>query len=154
MEEIVRILRRKTVNDCYMRYDYESLKKLILEEEPNIADVDKFIFELEQNGYIYSSNGFYRVVRETTKKGILDVTHRGTLFIMDGDKKRRVDSGNLKGALPNDEVLYDTLDDEVKILKVLKRNCPNVVCEVVQKENGKYKLEPKKVRGMLNINIS
>lgn len=154
MEEIVRILRRKTVNDCYMRYDYESLKKLILDEEPNIGDVDKFIFELEQKGYIYSSNGFYRVVRETTKKGILDVTHRGTLFIMDGDKKRRVDSGNLKGAIPNDEVLYDTLDDEVKILKVLKRNCPNVVCEVIQKENGKYKLEPKKVRGMLNINIS
>ena len=154
MEKIIRILRGKTENDSYMRYHYESLKKIILDECPDIGDVDKTIFELEQQGIIYSSNGFYRVVRPTTKRGVLDVTHRGTLFIMDGDKKRRVDSANLKGALPNDEVLYDVSNDEVKVLKVLKRNCPNIVCEVIQKDNGKYKLEPKKVRGMLNINIS
>lgn len=154
MEEIIRILRVKTENDCYMRYDYESLKKIILDECPDIGDVDKTIFELEQQGIIYSSNGFYRVVRPTTKRGVLDVTHRGTLFIMDGDKKRRVNSANLKGALPNDVVLYDVSNDEVKVLKILKRNCPNIVCEVIQKDNGKYKLEPKKVRGMLNINIS
>lgn len=131
MEEIVRILRSKTKTNPYARFDYEALKGIILGECPDVGDVDKFIFELEQNGFIYSSNGFYRVVRPTTKRGTLDVTHRGTLFIMDGDRKRNVDSSNLKGALPNDEVLYDTLDDEVKILKVLKRKCPNVVCEVI-----------------------
>lgn len=131
MEEIIRILRVKTENDCYMRYDYESLKKIILDECPDIGDVDKTIFELEQQGIIYSSNGFYRVVRPTTKRGVLDVTHRGTLFIMDGDKKRRIDSANLKGALPNDVVLYDVSNDEVKVLKILKRNCPNIVCEVI-----------------------
>lgn len=48
MEEIIRILRVKTENDCYMRYDYESLKKIILDECPDIGDVDKTIFELEQ----------------------------------------------------------------------------------------------------------
>lgn len=58
MEEIIRILRVKTENDCYMRYDYESLKKIILDECPDIGDVDKTIFELEQQGIIYSSNGF------------------------------------------------------------------------------------------------
>lgn len=154
MEEIVDILRSKTKTNPYARFDYEALKEIILGECTDVGDVDKFIFELEQNSFIYSSNGFYRVVRPTTKRGTLDVTQRGTLFIMDGDKKRNVDPSNLKGALPNDKVLYDILDDEVKILKVLKRKCPNVVCEVIQKDNGKYRLEPKKVRGMLNINIS
>lgn len=52
MEEIIRILRVKTENDCYMRYDYESLKKIILDECPDIGDVDKTIFELEQQGII------------------------------------------------------------------------------------------------------
>ena len=53
MEEIIRILRVKTENDCYMRYDYESLKKIILDECPDIGDVDKTIFELEQQGIIH-----------------------------------------------------------------------------------------------------
>ena len=52
MEEIIRILRVKTENDCYMRYDYEALKKIILDECPDIGDVDKTIFELEQQGII------------------------------------------------------------------------------------------------------
>lgn len=53
MEEIIRILRVKTENDCYMRYDYESLKKIILDECPDIGDVDKTIFELEQQGGLF-----------------------------------------------------------------------------------------------------
>ena len=53
MEEIIRILRAKTENDCYMRYDYESLKKIILDECPDIGDVDKTIFELEQQLFIH-----------------------------------------------------------------------------------------------------
>ena len=57
MEEIVRILRRMTENDHYTRFDYETLKKIIMKECPDAGDVDKFIFDLEQKGYIYSSNG-------------------------------------------------------------------------------------------------
>lgn len=154
MEEIIRILREKVSADPFKRFDYDALRDIVIGGGTTPEKVDETIFELEQKGYVYSSNGFYRVVRETTKKGMLDVTHRGTLFIMDGEKKRHVDSANLKGALPNDIVLYDVADDEVKILKILKRNNPNVVCEVLQKDNGKYKLDPKKVRGSLNINIS
>lgn len=56
MEEIIRILRRKTENDCYVRYDYEALKKIILNECPDIGDIDKTIFELEQQGIIYDMN--------------------------------------------------------------------------------------------------
>lgn len=86
MEEIIRILREKVSADPFKRFDYNALRDIVIGGGITPEKVDETIFELEQKGYIYSSNGFYRVVRETTKKGMLDVTHRGTLFIMDGEK--------------------------------------------------------------------
>lgn len=125
----------------------------------NDVDVDLVIRNLIDEGIIYLNNGYYYCYSDELKKGILRKTKSGNYFIEESfgsteSNKITVFETHLNGAIPFDEVLYNTNHaGDVVITKIIKRGNPNVVCQIREKKDGSLFAEPKRVRGKLNINL-
>lgn len=130
-----------------------------LKENCAEIDTDKVIRKLMDEGIIYLNNGYYYCYGKDVKKGILRKTQAGNYFIEESfcsteSNKLTVFETHLNGAIPFDEVEYNINHaGDVVVTKILKRGMPNVVCQVREKEDGSLFIEPKRIRGKLNINL-
>ena len=124
-EEIVRILEENPNAFFSIK---EISKKLSLNKEEVSKCFDalltkKKIFRVDENKFGYMSENHFVKPLLTTKSGLKYIE-------LDGNGRLYVDKYDLNGAFNFDEVIVLKNEDKGRVLKVLKRANPNVVCEV------------------------
>lgn len=158
MEDIINSIKTYISNSKRGFISYSKLSLFIKENFPNV-DVDKIIKKLKYEGILYLNNGYYYCYSSDIKKGILRKTKDGIYFIEDSlatteSNKIIVFEDSLNGAIPFDEVEYNVNHaGNVIITRILKRGIPNIVCQIVEKNDGTLLAEPKRIRGKLNISL-
>ena len=124
-EEIVRILEENPNAFFSIK---EISKKLSLNKEEVSKCFDalltkKKIFRVDENKFGYMSENHFVKPLLTTKSGLKYIE-------LDGNERLYVDKYDLNGAFNFDEVIVLKNEDKGRVLKILKRANPNVVCEV------------------------
>lgn len=152
MEMIIADLRNYTLERGYNLFNYITLRRFVEKYFP--SNYDEIIYKLEEEGYITSENGVYKLMPKDAMKGIVEKSYRGNYYISYEGIRYSVNTDKLNGALPYDNVVFVIKDNKAEVLKILKRRMPNVFCEIKQDEFGKYILEPKRIKGNLNIRVS
>lgn len=134
--------------------DYHNLYTYLKVNYPEIKTED-LIKELLNKGIIITKNDFYCVPKYELFTGKIEQSSSGTYYIIINDTKYNIKDKLLHGALVYDTVLYYINEDnEIEIFKIIDRQKANIVCQIVKKNNDEYILNPKKIKGTLNINIS
>ncbi len=134
---------------------YKKIKKYVSRNEGYLdTDLRTLLHDLELEGVLYeSSDGLFRslpsnfFVREITE------TKKGSYYVSGiSEEKLRIDSRYINGALNYDKVLVEIDNGKAKVVKVLERNFPNVVCEVIEIEGVKH-LKPLDTNNNLELVI-
>lgn len=154
MEEVVQKIREKISSSKKGCLSYRELYDVlngIKDKKKN----DFIIKSLELQGEIYNKDGLYFEFPENLKIGTIESNKKGSCYILAPDNSRLfIKDYNLNGALPYDKVVYRINEkNEIVIKKILQRKSANVVCEIA-KENKKYSLVPRNIKGKLNIQIN
>ncbi len=135
--------------------NYKKIKKYLSKNEEYLdTELRTLLHDLELEGVLYEdkdglfkslpSNFFVREIIETKK---------GYRYIAGLNEERLlIDSKNLNGALNYDKVLVEIENSKAKVIKVLERNFPNVVCEVVEIDGSKH-LKPLNTNNNLELVI-
>ena len=101
----------------------------------DISEITNTLQELELEGHLYYDNytdKYYPMPRDfiITK---IEVTKKGILQIEDNNKIKYLNAEDVKGVLPFDTVMLKRDGKRYKLVKVLKRHNPKIVCEVTDK---------------------
>lgn len=106
----------------------------------------KIIFKVNETKFGYMSENHFVRPLLTTKSGLKYIE-------LDGNERLYIDNENLKGAFNFDEVIV-VKDGEIgKVLTIIKRANPNVVCEI-ENVNGIKKLKAFNIPGDVTFSIS
>lgn len=121
---------------------YRNIKRLLGVSKRHIDDELKEILRsLELEGILYlDKDGLYKSVPSFFFVKEIYETKKGNRYIVHNDERVPINKHLLNGALTFDKVLV-SLEGEAKVVKVIERSFPNIVCEVVM-ENGIKKLSP------------
>lgn len=88
------------------------------------------IYDFDNDTYIPIKNNYFITTCKCNKKGTMSIDYKKETFIL-SDKETY-------GILPFDKVLFQKTDFGFKLKKIIKRNNPEIVCEIM--ENGKIKM--------------
>ena len=120
--------------DAYNKsYSLNTLAKLIKTDD--LKTLQNTLTSLEEQGKVYfneDENKYqpfpkqYKIVTiETGKKGFYYVRNKDSIYPLKDEETI--------GILPFDKVILEKNSDGFNIIKVLKRNNPNIICEVTEK---------------------
>lgn len=96
------------------------------------AKIINTLQELELEGYLYYdgyADKYYPMPRDFLIAKV-EVTKKGILQIEDNNKIKYLNEADVKGVLPFDTVMLKRDGKRYKLVKVLKRNNPKIVCEI------------------------
>lgn len=147
--ELISIINE--LNDYSPSKDVDTLKELFnpynvkytLKELVSITNIpqDKLIEELsvlEEKGYLYYDEyeNVYKILKPNMTTSTVNISKKGSMMINYHGKIYFLPK-NTKGLMPFDIALFKIENNEIKLIKVIKRTNPEVVCEVVNKNTIK-----------------
>ena len=120
--------------DAYNKsYSLHALAKIIKTDD--LTTLQNTLTSLEEQGKVYfneDENKYqpfpkqYKIVTiETGKKGFYYIRNKDSIYPLKDEETI--------GILPFDKVILEKTKDGFNIIKVLKRNNPNIICEVTEK---------------------
>lgn len=154
MDRVIEIIKKRIKASKKGFITYEELAGIISEnlgQEKN----DFIIKSLESSGEIYFKNGRFFEFPTSLHIGNIESTKKNTYYITlpDGTKLFIKDE-NLNGALAYDTIVYSIDDANCVIVEnILKRNTPNIVCEI-NKRKDQFSLIPRNIKGKIRINAN
>lgn len=95
-----------------------------------LEDENKIFYDFDKDTYIAIKNNYFITTCKCNKKGTISIDHKKENYIL--SKKETY------GILPFDKVLFQKTAFGFKVIKIIKRNNPEIVCEIM--ENGKIKM--------------
>lgn len=134
------------------KHEFHSIDELKCRFVLDNNELDKYLSKLELKGLVYKNEqGKYSCVPENYITGQLQTTSKGNKYIeLENGIRINISKQNLNGALNFDTVMIekgswnkDSFDG--KVVKILKRENPNIVCEV-RNVNG--------IKNLVAFNIS
>lgn len=118
-------------------YTFKELKKKLKISNQELHSLleelekeNKIIYDFDNDTYIPIKNNYFITTCKCNKKGTMSIEYKKETFIL-SDKETY-------GILPFDKVLFQKTDFGFKLIKIIKRNNPEIVCEIM--ENGKIKM--------------
>ena len=118
-------------------YTFKELKKKLKISNQELHSLleelekeNKIIYDFDNDTYIPIKNNYFIRTCKCNKKGTMSIEYKKETFIL-SDKETY-------GILPFDKVLFQKTDFGFKLIKIIKRNNPEIVCEIM--ENGKIKM--------------
>ena len=134
---------------------YKKIKKFLGVSKKHMdEEVKNTLKELELDGILYEDkDGLYKSVPSNFFVSEINETKKGTKYIIVNEDRIYLQKENLNGALPYDKVLIENNGENYNVKKVILRNMPYIVCEVIIK-NGKKYLKPINTENDLEIIIS
>lgn len=118
-------------------YTFKELKKKLKISNQELHSLleelekeNKIIYDFDNDTYIPIKNNYFITTCKCNKKGTMSIDYKKETFIL-SDKETH-------GILPFDKVLFQKTDFGFKLKKIIKRNNPEIVCEIM--ENGKIKM--------------
>ena len=118
-------------------YTFKELKKKLKISNQELHSLleelekeNKMIYDFDNDTYIPIKNNYFITTCKCNKKGTMSIDYKKETFIL-SDKETY-------GILPFDKVLFQKTDFGFKLIKIIKRNNPEIVCEIM--ENGKIKM--------------
>ena len=118
-------------------YTFKELKKKLKISNQELHSLleelkkeNKIIYDFDNDTYIPIKNNYFITTCKCNKKGTMSIEYKKETFIL-SDKETY-------GILPFDKVLFQKTDFGFKLKKIIKRNNPEIVCEIM--ENGKIKM--------------
>lgn len=147
-EKIIAVLEENPNTFCSVK---ETAKRLCLNKEDvnqsfNNLLKDNKIFKVDETKYGYMSENHFRKTLLTTKSGLKYIE-------LDGNERLYIDIDKLNGAFNFDEVIVVKEGDKGKVLNIVKRANPNVVCEI-ENVNGVKKLHAFNIPNNVTFSIS
>ncbi len=106
----------------------------------------KIMFEVDDTRFGYMSENHFIKPLLTTKSGLKYIE-------LDGNERVYVDSKDLNGAFNFDEVIVLKNGDTGRVVKIVKRTNPNIVCEI-ENINGVKKLKAFNIPNNVTFSIS
>lgn len=112
------------------KYSLNTLKKLVKTDDT--ALLLNTLTELEEQGIIYYDKELnkYQTFPKYYKIVTIETSKKGFFYIRKNNKVYPLSYEESYGILPFDKVIITKENDKYKIVKVLKRNNPDIVCEV------------------------
>lgn len=140
-------------SDKFETMSFNEIKKLLGISKKHMNDELKEVLNsLELEGLLYEyKDGLYKKMPSNFLVTTIDETKKGTKFYEVNDVRYILEKNKLNGALCYDKVIIDTNTN--KVVKVLVRNMPNVVCEVRMTPEGFKYLYPVNTNNNLKITI-
>lgn len=140
-------------SDKFETISFNEIKKLLGISKKHMNDELKEVLNsLELEGLLYEcKDGLYKKMPSNFLVTTIDETKKGTKFYELNDVRYILEKNKLNGALCYDKVIIDTNTN--KVVKVLVRNMPNVVCEVRMTPEGFKYLYPVNTNNNLKITI-
>ncbi len=118
-------------------YTFKELKKKLKISNQELHSLleelekeNKIIYDFDNDTYIPIKNNYFIATCKCNKKGTMSIDYKKETFIL-SDKETY-------GILSFDKVLFQKTDFGFKLKKIIKRNNPEIVCEIM--ENGKIKM--------------
>lgn len=133
---------------------FKSIKKFLGVSKKHMdTEVRALLKELELEGILFEDkDGFYKSVPSNFYVKEIKETKKGSKYIEINSTRLYIEKKDLFGALPYDKVLVEITNGKARVKKVIMRNLPNVVCEVVLID-GKKHLKPINTDNDLDIII-
>ena len=140
-------------SDKFESISFNGIKKYLGVSKKHMNDELKEVLNsLELEGLLYEDkDGLYKKMPSNFLVTTIDETKKGTKFYEVNDVRYILEKNKLNGALCYDKVIIDTNTN--KVVKVLVRNMPNVVCEVRMTPEGFKYLYPVNTNNNLKITI-
>lgn len=146
------INKSKEIDEIYSLFDpYKktyTIQELIKKTNGTSEEIEKIMEELEEENIAYFNNkeGVYQKMPEDFYVCTAEITRQGYYKINISNKIYTLPKEKLNGVLSFDKVLLQKANNEITLVKIIKRENPNIVCEVL--ENNQIKAV-----GTSNINI-
>ena len=134
---------------------YKKIKKVLGKNREYLdTELRNLLHELELEGVLYEDkDGLYKSLPSNFFVKEIIETKKGYRYITGSDEEKiLLKSNNLNGALNYDKVLVEIDNGKAKVIKVLERNFPNVVCEVIEIDGSKQ-LKPLNTNNNLELVI-
>lgn len=154
MDTVVKRIRCK-INSSKKKYINYNELVYFLKSISKDYNVDECIDYLIDNGFLYKEEDLFYCYELEPKVGQIKRSRTGSYnIILENGKTEKIKYEYLSGILPLDKVLYNVdNNNNVRIVKLIERSNPNVVCSIKEDLDGKLFVEPQRVNGHLNINI-
>ena len=118
---------------------YKNIKRSLSINKKHLDDELKTLLkELQLEGILYEDDdSVFKSVPSNFFVTELKFTRKGLGYVEINDSRLYIDNSDLNGALSFDKVLISVNQDSTKVVKVIERTFPNLVCEVVMVDGVK-----------------
>lgn len=150
---------KKELIELYQNNDitlsYRAIKRFLGVSKKHLdSSLKNLLYELELEGILYEDkDSLFKSVPSNFFIAEINSTKKNNRFVQIGNTKYFIKNNKLNGALIFDKVLVSIDNDEAKVEKVIKRNLPYVVCEVIVDGKNKY-LKPINIDNNLDVIVS
>jgi len=132
----------------------EIRKKLQIEKQKYL-ELNNILKKLELEGLIYCDEfNLYHVMPSNFFIYNVNISQKGNFYIEKDNQKIFLDPSLLKGILPHDTVLFEEINNTLKVKKVLQRFLKEVICVVKINKNNKKYLEVVNQKNKIYLRIS
>ena len=120
--------------DAYNKsYSLHDLAKIIKTDD--LTTLQNTLTSLEEQGKVYfnEDENKYQPFPKRYKVTTIETSKKGFFYIRTKDNLYPLNNEEVEGILPFDKVILEKTKDGFSIIKVLKRNNPNIICEITEK---------------------
>lgn len=120
--------------DAYNKsYSLHALAKIIKTDD--LTTLQNTLTSLEEQGKVYfnEDENKYQPFPKRYKVTTIETSKKGFFYIRTKDNLYPLNNEEVEGILPFDKVILEKTKDGFSIIKVLKRNNPNIICEITEK---------------------
>ncbi len=120
--------------DAYNKsYSLHALAKIIKTDD--LTTLQNTLTSLEEQGKVYfnEDENKYQPFPKRYKVTTIETSKKGFFYIRTKDNLYPLNNEEVEGILPFDKVILEKTKDGFSIIKILKRNNPNIICEITEK---------------------
>lgn len=120
--------------DTYNKsYSLNTLAKML--NTNDFQTLQNILTSLEEQGKVYfnEDENKYQPFPKRYKVTTIETSKKGFFYIRTKDNLYPLNNKEVEGILPFDKVILEKTKDGFSIIKVLKRNNPNIICEITEK---------------------
>lgn len=120
--------------DAYNKsYSLHALAKIIKPDD--LTTLQNTLTSLEEQGKVYfnEDENKYQPFPKRYKVTTIETSKKGFFYIRTKDNLYPLNNEEVEGILPFDKVILEKTKDGFSIIKILKRNNPNIICEITEK---------------------